>query len=85
MLSAMTLDQLGAKMKCDRSVNGRAVNRLANLTPRIASATNVTLMASLQRSIQYRLIGRANWLSKLARWAGRALYSPNRPQTRAIG
>ena len=34
--------------------------------------------------IRYRLIGRANWLSKLARWeglrAGRALHSPSRPQ-----
>jgi hypothetical protein len=59
------------------------------LTPRIASSANVTLMAPLRRSIRYRLIGRANWLSKLARWeglwAGRALCSPNRPQTRAIG
>src|ERR1700730_12584458 len=56
---------------------------------RIASSTNVTLMAPLQRSIRYRLIGRANWISKLARWeglwAGRALHSPNRPQTRAMG
>ena len=34
--------------------------------------------------IRYRLIGRANWLSKLARWEGLwrvwALHSPSRPQ-----
>src|SRR3982075_2098719 len=33
-----------------------AVNRLANLTPRIASSANVTLMAPLQPSIRCRLI-----------------------------
>ena len=59
------------------------VIRPAILTPRIASSANVTLMAPLQRSIRCRLIGRARWLSKLARWeglwAGRALHSPSRP------
>ena len=38
-------------------------------------------------SIRFRLIGRARWLSRLARreglWAGRALHSPSRPQSRA--
>ena len=66
-----------------------AVNRRAILTPRIASSANVTLMAPLQCSIRCRLIGRARWLSRLARreglWAGRALHSPSRPQPRAMG
>ena len=60
-----------------------SVNRRSNLALRIASSANVTLMAALQRSIRRRVIGRANGLSKLARWeglwAGRALHSPSRP------
>src|ERR1700761_6386341 len=40
-------------------------------------------------TIRCRLIGRARWLSRLARreglWAGRALHSPSRPQPRAMG
>ena len=46
-------------------------------------------MAPLRLTIRCRLIGRARWLSRLARreglWAGRALHSPSRPQTRAMG
>ena len=57
--------------------------------PRIASSADVTLMAPLPMTIRCRLIGRAGWLSRLARreglWAGRALHSPSRPQTRAMG
>ena len=59
------------------------MRRRRNQADRIASSANVTLMAPLQRSIRCRVIGRANWLSKLARWAGlwagRALHSPSRP------
>jgi uncharacterized membrane protein len=66
-----------------------AVNRRAKLTPRIASPANVTLLVPLRLTIRRRLIGRSRWLSWFARreglWAGRALYSPSRPQTRATG
>ena len=58
------------------------------IRPAILTA-NVTLMARLPMTIRCRLIGRARWLSRLARreglWAGRALHSPSRPQPRAMG
>jgi hypothetical protein len=60
-----------------------------NIDRRIASSADVTLMAPLPMTIRCRLIGRARWLSRLARreglWAGRALHSPSRPQPRAMG
>ena len=71
------------------AVSGLRCHSACNIDPRIASPANVTLMAPLRLTIRCRLIGRASWLSRLARreglWAGRALHSPSRPQTRAMG
>src|SRR4051794_39616613 len=73
----------------DHHLRASHVKRRPKLTLRIASPANVTLMALLRLTIRRRLIGGARWLSRLARreglWAGRALYSPSRPQTRAMG
>jgi hypothetical protein len=73
--------------RCASVVHG--LIRRSKLTPRIASPANVTLMVPLRLTMRCRLIGRARWLSRLARreglWAGRALHSPSRPQTRAMG